>query len=38
MKKFKDFRNKINELNGQTGPVLKISYKPQRAGGKLTIH
>ena len=28
----------VNELNGQTGPVLKISYKPQRAGGKLTSH
>jgi hypothetical protein len=38
MKKFKEFRNDLNELNGQTGPVLKISYKPQRAGGKLTSH
>ena len=38
MKKFKEFRSDINELNGQTGPVLKISYKPQRAGGKLTSH
>ncbi len=28
----------VNELNGQTGPVLKLSYKPQRAGGKLTSH
>jgi len=28
----------VNELNGQTGPVLRISYKPQRAGGKLTSH
>jgi len=28
----------VNELNGQTGPVLKVSYKPQRAGGKLTSH
>ena len=38
MKRFKEFRSNINELNGQTGPVLKISYKPQRAGGKLTSH
>ena len=38
MKKFKEFRSDLNELNGQTGPVLKISYKPQRAGGKLTSH
>ena len=39
MKKFKEFRSDLNELNGQTGPVLKISYKPQKADGKkLTSH
>ena len=28
----------INELNGQTGPVLNIGYRPQRQGGKLGSH
>jgi len=31
--------NSLNELNGQTGPVLRIAYKPQKADGKkLTSH
>ena len=27
---FKNIRNNLNELNGQTGPVLSMSYKPQK--------
>ena len=38
MKTFKELKSEIKELNGQTGPVLRIAYKPQRAGGKLTSH
>ena len=35
---FEGTQKNIRELNGQTGPVLRISYKPQKAGGKLTSH
>ena len=31
MAKFKNIRKQLNELNGQTGPVLRISYRPQKA-------
>lgn len=38
IKSMESVEESVNELNGQTGPVLRISYKPQRAGGKLTSH
>ena len=30
MTKFKKIRKQINELNGQTGPLLRINYRPQK--------
>ena len=36
--RFEGTQKNIRELNGQTGPVLRISYKPQRVGGKLTSY
>ena len=30
MTKFKQLRKQLDELNGQTGPVLRISYRPQK--------
>ena len=40
MAKFKNIRKQLDELNGQTGPVLRISYRPQKAniGKGLTSH
>ena len=36
--KFKQLRKHLNEVNGQEGPVLRMSYKPQRASRKLPSH
>ena len=36
--KFKQLRKNLNEVNGQEGPVLRMSYKPQRQGRKLPSH
>ena len=38
IKALESVEESVNELNGQTGPVLRISYKPQKIGGKLTSH
>ena len=36
--KFKQLRKHLNEVNGQEGPVLRMSYKPQRTSRKLSSH
>ena len=36
--KFKQLRKHLNEVNGQEGPVLRMSYRPQRQGRKLPSH
>ena len=38
IKAMESVEESIEEMNGQTGPVLNIGYRPQRQGGKLGSH